>query len=102
MLPTLPIVNLRQTAYWEVTLITGKKISGIETKKVTERDRLLKPHLKGVMARSVDWTLDLVTTGDVLKIKELSVIAPGVHLPGILKITEPGTAFEFKNASAMA
>lgn len=95
-----PSINLRGTAYWEATLYTGRKVSGIERTKVTERDRMLKPELKDVLERSIDWTLDLVSTGDVLKIKELSVVAPGVHLPGVLKVTEPGTVFQFKNVSA--
>lgn len=95
----LPIVNSYGMPYWKVILTSGKEINGMEQKKVTELDLALKPELKGHVMRSIDWTLDLVSTGDVRRIKELHLICPGVNWPGVLKIKEPGTAFQFKNTS---
>ena len=89
---------------WCVKLSTGKFLS--------ERDmvwdelqreqgagglkRLAKPN-----KRPFDWSLDLVSTGDVLKIKELWMVCPpNPHSPlgntAKLPIIEPGTAFMFK------
>jgi len=87
------LTPLLQNSYWQVTLSTGRRLS--------EMDVVSSP-LQG-SERPADWTLDLVTTGDILKVKELCLIYPGWFTrPAILKITEPGTAFQFKTASAMA
>lgn len=54
--------------------------------------------------RPFDWTLDLIDTGDILKVKELWLFAPpsANHPFGMsrfLTIEEPGTAFQFKVAN---
>src|SRR5687767_4806805 len=51
--------------------------------------------------RPFDWTLDMVDTGDVLKIKELWLFCPPTPLSPLgntarLPIKEPGTALQFK------
>jgi len=51
--------------------------------------------------RLVDWTLDLVSTGDLKRVKEVRLICPGILTHGVLKITEKQTAFQFKNSSAV-
>lgn len=82
---------------WEVVLTTGKVIT--ENQLVYDFSRACH--------RQIDWALDLNTTGDLLKIKELWLVLPGgyktalrdgVERPIMLQITEPGTAFQFKHA----
>lgn len=72
-------------AYWRVILSTGKTINGYEK----------RPGFKLKEERSIDWCLDLVSTQDYLKIRELQLVYPGLLKHVSLKITEPGTAFAF-------
>lgn len=51
--------------HWEVILLTGKKLT--ENMPVFDS-------VRGV--RAIDWSLDLVTTGDILKIKEAYLVFP--------------------------
>ncbi len=75
-----------QESYWRVVFDTGRTLS--------ERDQVADP---GIGRRPADWTLDLVTTGDILRVRELHLIYPGLFTrPAVLRIGEPGTAFEFK------
>lgn len=76
------------SSYWRVTLTSGRVLS----------ERSLFP-LQG--GRDVDWTLDLLTTGDILKVRELTLVCPGFKV-GRLAISEPGSAFQFKTASVFA
>jgi len=71
--------------YWRVVLITGKML----TKYQTVWDQML------TRKRELDWTLDLIGTGDILKIKRLELVYPGFNRSVVLQITEPGTAFQF-------
>lgn len=71
--------------YWRAVLLTGKKL----TKHLIVWDQMLGRE------RELDWTLDLIGTGDILKIKELHLVYPGLLRYARLKITEPGTAFQF-------
>jgi len=71
--------------HWRAVLTTGKKL----TKHQTVYDQMLGRY------RELDWTLDLVSTGDILKIKELHLIYPSLLQYAKLKILEPGTAFQF-------
>jgi len=71
--------------YWRIHLITGKTL----TKHQAVWDQMLGHK------RELDWTLDLISTGDILKIKELYLIYPGFHRSAALQIDEPGTAFQF-------
>jgi len=80
---------------WSVVLTTGKIIT---------EDQLVLDFCRGGY-RQIDWALDLNSTGDLLKIKELWLVTPGGHRtvyqngverPIVLQITEPGTAFQFK------
>lgn len=55
-----------------------------------------------VGSRPFDWTLDLIDTGDILDVTELWLICPpnphsSAGNTARLPITEPGTAFQFKN-----
>jgi len=78
------------TAYWSAALSTGKRVS----------ERTLLPTLArgGKGLRSLDWALDLVSTGDVRRITELSLHCPDGRT-AVLEIAEPGTAFQFKTKS---
>jgi len=73
-------------AYWRVLLTTGRKINGYEK----------RPDLKKNEERPIDWCLDIASTNDYLKIKELHLVYPGVLRYVSLKIEEPATAFAFK------
>jgi hypothetical protein len=82
-------------SYWAVKLSTGKWCCELDTR------------FDAGIARPFDWTLDLVDTGDVEKIKELWLFcppSPGNPLGSTarLPIVEPGTAFQFKVASLHA
>lgn len=72
-------------AYWRATLITGRTLHKHES---------VFDHRLG-HKRQLDWTLDLVSTGDILKIKRLELVYPGLFRSIGLSITEPGTAFQF-------
>jgi len=71
--------------YWRVVLSTGRSL----TKHQSVWDQMFGKW------RELDWTLDLLATGDILKIKELHLIYPGFRRSVSLCITEPGTAFQF-------
>jgi hypothetical protein len=77
--------------YWAVKLTSGKMLTELDTQF---------DHLHGY-ARPFDWTLDLVSTGDILKVTELWLFCPSNVLNprgqiARLPIPEPGTAFQFK------
>ncbi len=81
------------SAYWAVKFKSGKW--------VCERD-IVSPFM--APARSLDWTLDIQSTGDWRAISELWLFCPQskespfgatAHLP----ISEPGTAFQLKVAT---
>jgi hypothetical protein len=77
--------------YWAVKLTTGKML--------TELDLHFDPLVGS--ARPFDWTLDLVSTGDIFKVTELWLFCPPNRQNprgqvARLPITEPGTAFQFK------
>lgn len=71
--------------YWRAVLTTGQKLS--------KYDKVYDSRVGG--ERELDWTLDLISTGDILKVKELHLVYPGLFRYAKLKITEPGTAFQF-------
>lgn len=75
-------------SHWEVVLTSGRVI--------TEHKLVLDFKRGGY--RQIDWALDLNATGDLLKIKELWLICPN-NQKAMLRIDEPGTAFQFKNKS---
>lgn len=72
-------------AHWGAVLITGRKLSKYQ--------RVFDQRLG--QERELDWSLDLISTGDILKIKELHLVYPGLLRKAVLKITEPGTVFQF-------
>src|SRR5438045_1897656 len=87
-------------AVWAVKLSTGKFLS----ERDMVWDSLQREHgADGIFPtrpnkRPFDWTLDLVQTGDVRKIRELWLVCPpNPHSPfgntARLPIVEPGTAF---------
>jgi hypothetical protein len=82
-------LSLRQYSFWEVLLTSGKVIRETQTVKDAMGERL------------VDWTLDLNSSGDLRRIKEVRLICPGLMVHGVLKIKESQTAFQFKNSSAV-
>jgi hypothetical protein len=77
-------------AYWSVLLTTGKRYE----------ERQLVPTLtkgqKGL--RKLDWMLDLVSTGDIHRIKELTLHCPDGRT-AVLEITPDMPAFQFKTKS---
>jgi hypothetical protein len=77
-------------AYWSVLLTTGKRWS----------ERQLLPTFRAGQRglRKLDWTLDLVATGDILRISELTLHCPD-RQQVTLEISEKGTAFQFKTRS---
>ena len=77
-------------AYWSLILTTGKEWS--------ERS-LVYSNIKGQKGvRKLDWALDIVSTGDIHKIKELSLNCPDGR-KATLEITEDMPAFQFKAKS---
>lgn len=77
-------------AYWSVLLSTGKRYS--------ERD-LVPTFRKGVRGvRKLDWTEDIVSTGDIKRVREITLHCPDKRT-AVLEIEEPGTAFQFKTRS---
>jgi hypothetical protein len=82
-----------RNAYWCAVLTTGKKISGIDKRWMSTQE--IMQHPEHLMERPIDWTLDILSTGDILKIKELQLFYPGLLRHAKLKITESGTAFQF-------
>jgi hypothetical protein len=82
-------LSLKQYSYWEAQLTSGRVIRETQTVKDATGERL------------VDWTLDLGSTGDLRRVKEVRLICPGILTHGVLKIKESQTAFQFKNSSAV-
>jgi hypothetical protein len=74
-------------AYWSVRLTTGKQWS--------ERTLLPTLHTGQKGMRKLDWALDLVSTGDIHKIKELTLHCPDGR-NAVLEISEDMPAFQFK------
>lgn len=82
---------LRNRAYWAVKLKDGSWVCELDP--VT--------NFRRAEQRTLDWSLDIVGTGDVKRIDELWLFCPRSKTsPGgntaRLKITEPGTAFVLK------
>ena len=75
-------------SYWKVVLTNGKELS--EHKLVLD--------LRRGGYRALDWALDLVSTGDVKRIKELWLHCPNGQY-AMVTITEPGTALQFSHKS---
>lgn len=75
-------------SYWSVILSTGSEIN--------ERS-VLWDFRKGGL-RPIDWSLDLVSTSDILKIKEVTLNCPDGQ-KATLQIEESGTCFQLKIAS---
>jgi len=74
-------------AYWSVLLRSGREW--------TERS-LIPTFTRGQKGiRKLDWALDLVSTGDIHKIKELRLHCPDGRR-AVLEITEDMPAFQFK------
>lgn len=71
--------------YWKATLSNGRTLA---------KDQSVWDQMLG-RDRPLDWTLDLISTGDILKIKMLHLVYPGFRRWVTLTITEPGTAFQF-------
>ncbi len=77
-------------AYWSVLLRSGKEWS--------ER-QLIPTFLEGQRGvRKLDWSLDLVSTGDIHRIKELTLHCPDGR-KAVLEITADMPAFQFKTKS---
>ena len=84
------IVNVTDPmrSYWSAVLLTGKEVN--------ERGVVFDFRAGGL--RPLDWSLDIVSTGDILKIKEISLHCPDGQA-ATLTIEEPGTVFQLKIAS---
>lgn len=95
--------------YWAVKLHNGKWLSELDTiRDEWQRELLMnegypeRAHLgKRGSKRPLDWTLDLVSTGDVRRIAQLWLFCPpNPFYPrgqsDFLEITRPGTAFQLK------
>jgi hypothetical protein len=83
-----------QRSYWAVKLENGKWLCELDT-------RIDSIHPTG---RPYDWTLDLIDTSDIRRVKELWLFCPPTRAHPLgqtahLEITEPGTAFQFKTAN---
>lgn len=74
-------------SFWSVLLSTNKRLS----------ERQLVPTFRqgqrGV--RRLDWALDLTATGDIKRVKEVTLHCPDGRI-AVLEIPESGTAFQFK------
>lgn len=77
-------------AYWEALLSTGKRRS--ERELITT----FKKGQKGI--RKLDWTEDLVSTGDIYRIRELILHCPDGR-NAVLEITPDMPPFQFKTKS---
>jgi hypothetical protein len=77
-------------AFWSVLLTTGKRWSEHDLVPTLRRGQ------KGI--RKLDWALDLVSTGDIHKIKELTLHCPDGRT-AVLEITPDTPAFQFKTKS---
>lgn len=79
-----------RVAYWSLVLITGKEWS--------ERSLVLTNHKGQKGMRKLDWGDDIVSTGDIHKIKELSLNCPDGR-KATLEISQDMPAFQFKTKS---
>jgi hypothetical protein len=80
-------------SYWSALLTNGKLRSELE---------IIPTLTNGVAGtRKLDWTLDLASTGDTDRIKELTLHCPNGQ-EATLEIVEPGTAFHFVTKSVDA
>src|SRR5947209_4879187 len=77
-------------AYWSVLLRTGKRLSEHQIVPTLAHGQ------KGL--RTLDWALDLVSTGDIKRVKEVTLHCPDGRT-AVLEIPESGTAFQFKTKS---
>jgi hypothetical protein len=77
-------------SYWSVLLTTGKRWS----------ERQLVPTLKAGQRglRKLDWGDDIVSTGDIRKLKELTLHCPDGRT-AVLEINPDMPAFQFKTRS---
>lgn len=75
-------------SYWTCRLTTGKELD--------ERGMIFDLRAGGL--RPLDWSLDLVSTGDIRRIRELTLHCPDGKYDS-LGIDEPGTCFQLKVAS---
>ncbi len=75
-------------SFWSAKLNNDKEIN---------EKSLIFDFRKGGL-RPLDWSLDLVSTSDIMKIKELTLHCPDGR-SATLHITEPGTVFQLKIAS---
>jgi len=79
-----------QLSFWSALLTTGKTWS--------ER-QLIPTFIKGQRGvRKLDWALDLCSTGDIHRIKELTLHCPDGRT-AVLEITPDTPAFQFKTKS---
>jgi hypothetical protein len=77
-------------AYWSVLLASGKRYD--------ERHLILTITKGQKGLRKLDWMLDLVSTGDIHRIKELTLHCPDSRT-AVLEITPDMPAFQFKTKS---
>lgn len=75
-------------SWWTCELSTGRILS--------ERSTLWDFRAGGL--RALDWSLDLVSTGDILKVKEVTLHCPDGQVV-TFTIKEPGTVFQLKIAT---
>ncbi len=76
------------SSWWTCELSTGRILS--------ERTAIWDMRAGGL--RALDWSLDLVSAGDILKIKTVSLHCPDERVVTFL-IEEPGTVFQLKIAT---
>jgi hypothetical protein len=93
-------------SYWAVKLTTGEWLCEARvTRWIPRGDKHRIDSLPHGQERHFDWTLDLVSTGDVKKVTQLWLLCPPSKTSPLgntarLDISEPGTAFQFKIATA--
>jgi hypothetical protein len=75
-------------SYWSLVLASGKSVS----------EQSLIFDLRAGGLRPLDWSLDMVSTGDIYKIRTLTLHCPN-RQSATLTIEEPGTVFQLKIAS---
>jgi hypothetical protein len=85
---SLLTVTDKERSFWSLMLASGKEL---------QEHSLVFDFRRGGL-RVLDWSLDLVSTGDILKIKELRLHCPDRQVLSLI-IEEPGTAFQLKIAS---
>lgn len=78
----------RGLSYWRVTLASGKTLT---------EGQLSFDLLRGT--RNVDWALDLVGSGDIRNVRELTLCYPQGE--ATLDIFEPYTAFQMKGGTQL-